>query len=357
MGVFGFVSMKFSVIVPIYHVLDYIHECLTSIISQSPCEYEALLIDDGGDDACPEICDEYAFGHEELTCIHKPNQGQSFARRDALIVADGDYIMYVDGDDWIDKKTLKKSEGIIRQYDPDILMFGYNKAYRSCTVPAPIFATDESVLICNPEELRRRMVGPIGIELSRIEDIDRPVTMWGKVYRRGIAEDGLWISERETGSLEDAVYNLGAFANCGKCVYFNENLYFYRHGNCTSTTTAYRPRLAEQWQNLYRFFSEYIAENSLPGEYSVALRNRMATGILGIGLNEMTGTNRIIKTSCFLKKYIRTMQQQGAFQNFDFSYCALKWKIFYFCCKHSLTFSVAIMLSVIQRILSHRNHQ
>ncbi len=94
--------MKLSIIVPIYNTEKYLRKCIDSILAQTLTDFECILVDDGSTDNCPSICDEYAEKDPRIVVIHKPNGGQSDARNKGLDIAKGDYIGFVDSDDYID---------------------------------------------------------------------------------------------------------------------------------------------------------------------------------------------------------------------------------------------------------------
>lgn len=103
--------MLFSIIVPVYHVEKYLSRCVESIINQTYDDIEIILVDDGGDDDCPRLCDEYAKKDSRITVVHKDNGGLSDARNAGLKIAKGEYIIFVDSDDYIEKnacENLKK---------------------------------------------------------------------------------------------------------------------------------------------------------------------------------------------------------------------------------------------------------
>ncbi len=97
----------FSVIVPIYKVEKYLRRCVDSILAQTYKDFEVLLIDDGSPDGCPQICDEYARLDPRVRVIHKPNGGLISARNAGIQAARGDYICYVDADDWAKENMLQ----------------------------------------------------------------------------------------------------------------------------------------------------------------------------------------------------------------------------------------------------------
>ncbi len=96
-------KIKLSVIVPVYKVENYLHKCVDSILGQTYKALEIILVDDGSPDKCGKICDEYAVKDERIKVIHKSNGGLSDARNAGIEVAEGEYITFVDSDDWIEK--------------------------------------------------------------------------------------------------------------------------------------------------------------------------------------------------------------------------------------------------------------
>jgi len=94
-------KIKLSIIVPIYDVEEYLPRCIDSILAQKCEDFELILVDDGSPDNCPRICDEYAGRDDRVSVIHQPNRGVSMARNAGMKAARGDYITFVDGDDYI----------------------------------------------------------------------------------------------------------------------------------------------------------------------------------------------------------------------------------------------------------------
>jgi glycosyltransferase involved in cell wall biosynthesis len=121
----------FSVVVPIYKVEKYLEKCIESIINQTFTDFELLLVDDGSLDNCPAICDSYAQKDSRIRVIHKTNGGLVSARNTGIKEAKGEYICYVDGDDWIHLDLLKNVyENAISKYAPDMVIYGIVKKFR-----------------------------------------------------------------------------------------------------------------------------------------------------------------------------------------------------------------------------------
>lgn len=115
-----------SVIVPVYNVEQYIHQCVDSILSQTYKNLEIILVDDGSPDNCPAICDGYARNDDRVKIIHQENGGLSAARNSALDLCTGEYIAFVDSDDWIESNAYEEMMSEMQKKDLDVVFCGVN---------------------------------------------------------------------------------------------------------------------------------------------------------------------------------------------------------------------------------------
>ena len=113
--------MVLSIIVPVYNVGKYLRRCVDSIINQMTNECELILIDDGSTDNSPGICDEYSHNYDNIYVAHQSNGGLSRARNHGIDIAKGEYLLFIDSDDWIEEGTLEKFLEIIKMYSPDVI--------------------------------------------------------------------------------------------------------------------------------------------------------------------------------------------------------------------------------------------
>lgn len=118
-------NLKFSVIVSIFNIEKYLKRCLDSITNQTYKNLEIILIDDGSTDSSPLICEEYSKTDIRIKVVHKKNEGLGFARNTGLEMASGDYIAFIDGDDFVSIDLFKECENILTDYLPDIIDFDY----------------------------------------------------------------------------------------------------------------------------------------------------------------------------------------------------------------------------------------
>ena len=116
-----------SVIVPVYKVEPYLERCLDSLVSQTLKEIEIILIDDGSPDRCGEICDEYAAWDGRVRVVHQENRGLSAVRNVGLDLAQADYIMFVDSDDWVDPDFCRLPYEAARRNSVELVVFQYRR--------------------------------------------------------------------------------------------------------------------------------------------------------------------------------------------------------------------------------------
>ena len=118
---------KISVIIPVYNVEPYLRQCLDSVVNQTYKNLEIIIIDDGSPDNCGAICDEYAAKDKRIQVIHKENCGLSAARNDGLARATGEWIAFVDSDDWCELDLYEKAIACAEKTDPDIVLYSLYK--------------------------------------------------------------------------------------------------------------------------------------------------------------------------------------------------------------------------------------
>ena len=129
--------MKLSIIVPIYNVAPYLRKCVDSLLAQDISDYEIILVDDGSPDECPQICDQYAEHYSNIKVIHQANAGLSAARNSGIKFAHGDYIMFVDSDDYLQPNVLGALMEQVERDNLDVLRFRYQNVRESGEAFAP----------------------------------------------------------------------------------------------------------------------------------------------------------------------------------------------------------------------------
>ncbi len=131
--------MRFSIIVPIYNIERFLYKCIDSVLIQNYKNFELILVDDGSTDNCPGICDTFAQHDSRVKVIHKTNGGLVSARKAGAKIAEGDYLIALDGDDWLEASCLEKLNQTIEANNVDLVRFGYYIAENEDDkIPVPI---------------------------------------------------------------------------------------------------------------------------------------------------------------------------------------------------------------------------
>lgn len=203
-----------SVVVPIFNVQDYLRECIDSILGQTYKNIEIILVDDGSNDDCPQICDEYKLKDERISVIHKENGGLSDARNKGLEFSTGEYICFIDSDDYIDCKFIEKLFKLVIENGSDIAICSYYKT------------SESSVCIDEQEKECVELYGGEEI-ISRIflDNYLKYIVAWNKLYKKSLFKG---ISYPVGLIHEDEATTCQLFFSARKVVLTNSKLYFYR---------------------------------------------------------------------------------------------------------------------------------
>ena len=283
---------KVSIIVPVYNVAPYLRQCMDSIINQTYRNIEIICVDDGSTDESGEILDEYAKSDNRISEAHTNNSGVASARNTGLSLASGEYLLFVDGDDWIDTATCQKAVSSISTESADVVMWPYIREFTDHSDPKMIFRGQKLFDETECRKLQRRMIGLSDEELAHPENADALSTVWGKLYRREIIEQNHLRFENlsRIGTYEDGLFNLCYFAHVKSAIYIPDYLSHYRKN--TGMTSKYRSQLASQWKTLFSDMRVYIEKSGNDSDLKKALDNRISLSIIGLGLNALALPNR-----------------------------------------------------------------
>ena len=229
---------KVSVIVPVYNVEAYIHKCVDSILNQTMRELEVILVDDGAQDKSGAICDEYAGKDDRVQVIHKENGGLSDARNAGVMQATGDYILFVDSDDYIRNDMIECLYHLATHYGVDMSVCGvYNVYANGAKAQCDVI---EEFLCDNIEAFGHILVG------QKI-----PGTICNKLIKRDIAKQLLFPVGR---LYEDAFYTTQLMQKVQSVYVTTEPMYYYFHRSGSITTKPFGPKdmdvIAAYEQNL-----------------------------------------------------------------------------------------------------------
>lgn len=341
-----------SIIIPVYNVEKYLTECLESVIKQTYKNIEIICINDGSTDGSLKILNIYAQNDNRIKIIDMKNGGLSSARNAGIKAVTGEYIMFVDSDDWIDIKTCEHAINIITDYHVDIVMWSYTREYENNSIPKKIF--DKDILFNEIEtknKIYRRFFGLYDFELAHPENADAIVTVWGKLYKTSLIIDNNieFVDTREIGSCEDALFNIYMFKYIKNVYYSNRYYYHYRKNN-VSFTTNYKNDLYLKWKNLYDLMERYIKENNLGDSFHKSLLNRKALSMIGLGLNINNSNLSFFNKRDELKKIADDSKIRYAIDQLNLKYFPIHWKVFFFLIKKRNYTGVLLLLNIMNRM-------
>ncbi len=232
-----------SVIVPVYNVEKYLDRCMASILEQTYTRLEIILVDDGSTDACGAMCDAYARKDSRVRVVHKPNGGLSDARNAGLAIATGDYVGYVDSDDWIEPDLYERMHQACAAHGAQLAVCRYFSEYRDKTVSGG----DGSVVPLSREALLKIYIG--GHDTYVIYN-----SVWSKLFRRDLVQGMVFPKGRNS---EDILYTTRAFCRAERAVYLDQCLYHYvldREGSIMNEARGER-----MFRDEIPFWREHIA--------------------------------------------------------------------------------------------------
>lgn len=344
-----------SIIVPVYNSEKYVEICLESLKKQTYMDLEILCIDDGSTDNSPNIIKQYCSIDKRFKYYRTENKGVSNARNVGFEKSNGEYILFVDSDDWIDPETCKVAINVLLTNNADVVMWPYIREYGDLSLKKKIFNNNIVFEGEKIETLRKALIGYVEKGLLKPDNMDALSTVWGKLYRKSIIKEVKFYDIKEIGSYEDGLYNIEVFENVKKLVYINCFFSHYRKNNSASLTSNYNSNLFKQRNKIYDLILQYIREKGLDSSYEIALNNRVVYEILYLGLNEMNRKANCISHILELKKIMNSNRYEKARKNFVYQSFQLHWRIFYKFAVHKNSFMLYIMLHVMQ-IIRKRRH-
>jgi glycosyltransferase involved in cell wall biosynthesis len=214
---------KISVIIPVYNTEKYLQECIDSVLSQTFTDFECILVDDGSPDNSGKICDEYAKKDKRIRVIHKENGGVSSARNAGLDIAQGEWIIFVDSDDWVDEKYLEFLYDNAIKNNVDVSICGVNvfedgftwhrdKCTRSVTL-----TPKEAILI----------MFDIRVSFGGFS--------FNKLFKKQIIDNNNLRYDESVSYMEDVQFFYNIFKVVGRIYYSSQPCYFYRQTKTSVT--------------------------------------------------------------------------------------------------------------------------
>lgn len=241
---------KVSVIVPIYKVENYLNRCVDSILNQTYKNIEVILVDDGSPDKCGEISDSYAINDSRVKSLHKENGGLSDARNYGMRYLTGEYVVFVDSDDWIKEEMIETLVGLAMDLKADIVQSGFYYVYETYLLYDDRYYSEDMLPIqLNKNELMREIVIN-----ERVKNF-----AWGKLYKTNLIKDLYF----EKGVLfEDVFWAHKVMDRVDKYVICHKPMCYYlqRNDSIVSTYTVKNLDIIKGLKERHKFIEENYKE-------------------------------------------------------------------------------------------------
>ena len=241
---------KLSVIIPVYNVEEFLHECLDSVLNQTFKNYEIILVNDGSTDSSGKICDRYQLEHKKITAYHQSNNGLSNARNQGLIKAVGEYIIFLDSDDyWDNDYFLEKAF----QSNPssDLILFGIKKFSHESKVYIPYSKTNKKYSNCSDKNLKKLLRNKIYLSSACNKIINKEFINNNKLFfKEGVKS-------------EDIVFSGKILHKGFSCIYLGQNFYVYRQRELSITKTPSKSSLVDLTNNIRELINNYPVQSAI----------------------------------------------------------------------------------------------
>lgn len=253
-----------SIIVPVYNVDKYLNECIDSLIHQTYQNIEILLIDDGSTDKSSDICDVWANkGHEKIRVIHTENQGVSAARNRGIEEAKGEWLLFVDADDWVDRELCMELNHVLDE-EVDICFFTFcEESERRTKKHINDTLKEGDCIIYGREQLNTMQKAALHSPMCRYTSVGSP---WAKVYRKKLIDKyGVHFMLGMVKG-EDHLFNLEVLEYAQKGKYLNKAYYHYRI-TATSARHKYNPEIIPIIRRQYEVIGDFLIRSGKEETY------------------------------------------------------------------------------------------
>ncbi len=254
-----------SIIIPMYNMENYVYECVNSLLNQTMKQIEIIIIDDGSTDSSPSIVKDLKRRDERIKYIRKENGGVSSARNEGLVVAKGEYIAFVDPDDYVSSGMYEKLYKTAKNTGCDLVMCNYysvvngvefenilsNINYNSIYLKENIKNILNRLIGCTNSEFRDILAGNDSVLLDGF--------VWRSIYKRELIVDNKILFDNDIIFREDEFFNLRFLLKASKIFFIPECLYFYRK-QPSSICSRYKPNYLDIEKKNWERRMEIIGE-------------------------------------------------------------------------------------------------
>lgn len=256
-----------SIIIPIYGVELYLKQCIESVLSQTYQNLQIILVNDGSKDKCSEICDYYAIKDARIQIIHKQNEGLVNARKSGLAIAKGEFVTFVDGDDWVGENFIYNLIQPSLKYDIDFTIAGFIREFYGKEdkilpkLPTGYYSSESLVNTIFPNAIYNGIFFQHGISTY----------VWNKLFRISKLKQFLSLIDKNIVMGEDAALTYPYLFNCNSVYITNATDYYYRQRPNSIVKSV--PNLKLEYSQLSLLFNHL--KNNLSNNLNSDIQNQL----------------------------------------------------------------------------------
>ena len=336
----------FSLILPVYNVEKYVKRCVNSLLRQEYTDYEIILVDDGSTDSSGSICDKLADKNNNIFAYHKENGGLSDARNYGMDRAKGNYILFIDSDDWVDEKLLISLHNHLNKSNVDILKFGFQKMQEGNYKNT--FFSYFNIGVYDRRQIEETIL-PYTIGPKRLFCYEQNAckSVWSHVYSLNFLRENniRFVSEREILN-EDYLFNLHTllYAKSLEVTHYILYYYDYREG---SLSKRYITNEFERKLKLHREYKLLLERNGLFERYETPYYSECVDGFYACISNECCCWNETSKYAVQnIKKILNCKECEISLLKCKRSNMNLKGKVIYWLMRLKFAYLMYILCKI-----------
>lgn len=336
----------FSLILPVYNVEKYVKRCVNSLLRQEYTDYEIILVDDGSTDSSRSICDKLADKNNNIFAYHKENGGLSDARNYGMDRAKGNYILFIDSDDWVDEKLLISLHNHLNKSNVDILKFGFQKMQEGNYKNT--FFSYFNIGVYDRRQIEETIL-PYTIGPKRLFCYEQNAckSVWSHVYSLNFLRENniRFVSEREILN-EDYLFNLHTllYAKSLEVTHYILYYYDYREG---SLSKRYITNEFERKLKLHREYKLLLERNGLFERYETPYYSECVDGFYACISNECCCWNETSKYAVQnIKKILNCKECEISLLKCKRSNMNLKGKVIYWLMRLKFAYLMYILYKI-----------
>ena len=347
---------KVSIIVPTYNVEKYIRICFDSLLSQTLQDIEIILVDDGSTDSSGKICDDYTLMDPRIKVIHQTNKGLGLSRNSGLALATGEYIGFVDSDDYVSEEMFKTLYDNAKKYNADVSYCTYKRFVNENEITHDSNTDIEKIKLWSGEkEIHQYMLERIGLPPKSSKDnLYGASVCCGIFLRRRLMELGVqFVSERQF-IAEDMLFDIDVIPYCEKIVHCDIPLYYYRY-NPKSLTKVYKADRFDKNVELYHEMYRRLLKNYKKEEcFNSMSRYLLVTSRIAI-IQEAEFVKRNGKRTALrnIRKICNNTEIRGILEKYELKKMPIKYSVTFWLQKQKWCGALLFIYSLYVKIKGH----